>query len=85
MRIAWAIALLILAGCSTSASQPAPAFSLASDPLTPCTDPRPELCTMQYAPVCASMVDEGFRTYASACNACADQAVAGYQSGPCSE
>lgn len=85
MRIAWAGVLLVLAGCSTSASRPGPAAPLASDPITPCTEPRPELCTMQYAPACASLIAGGFRTYASDCNACADEAVAGYQNGPCSE
>lgn len=85
MRIAWALALLVVAGCSTVTSQPEPAAPLASNPIIPCTDPRPELCTMQYAPACASLAAGGFRTYASACNACADSAVTGYQNGPCSE
>ena len=85
MRIAWALALLVVAGCSTVTSQPGPAAPLASNPIIPCTDPRPELCTMQYAPACASLAAGGFRTYASACNACADSAVTGYQNGPCSE
>ncbi len=85
MRIAWAAALLVLAGCSTPASQPAPAVPLAPGPVTSCTDPRPQVCTMEYAPVCASLAVGGFRTYASGCNACADEAVSGYQQGPCSE
>jgi hypothetical protein len=85
MRTAWALALVVLAGCSASTSQPEPAVPLASSPIIPCTDPRPELCTMQYAPACASLAAGGFRTYASSCNACADSAVAGYQNGPCSE
>jgi hypothetical protein len=85
MRIAWALALLAVAGCSTVTSQPEPSAPLASNPIIPCTDPRPELCTMQYAPACASLAKGGFWTYASACNACADSAVVGYQNGPCSE
>ena len=85
MRIVWAAALLVLAGCSATASKPEPALPLASDPIVPCTEPRPELCTMEYAPACGSLVAGGFRTYASACNACADSAVAGYQNGSCSE
>lgn len=85
MRTAWAIALLALAGCGTTGVQPAPAAPLVSNPITPCAEPRPELCTMQYDPACGSLVAGGFRTYASPCNACADPAVAGYQNGPCSE
>ena len=85
MRIAWAAALILLAGCTNPASRAGPAAPLATDPVTPCADPRPELCTMEYAPACGSLVDGGFRTYASGCNACADPAVAGYQNGPCTE
>lgn len=85
MRLAWVAVLLALAGCTATANRPGPAAPLASDPLTPCTDPRPELCTMEYAPACGSLAAGGFRTYASGCNACADAAVVGYQSGPCSE
>ena len=85
MRLAWVAVLLALAGCTATANRPGPAAPLASDPVTACTDPRPELCTMEYAPVCGSLVAGGFRTYASGCSACADTAVAGYQNGPCSE
>ncbi len=59
-----------------------------------CTDPRPEICTMEYNPVCAS-VDNGIRciqapcpstdwkTYATGCTACADKNVYGYKPGAC--
>lgn len=85
MRLVWVAVLLALAGCSATANRPGPAAPLASDPITPCADPRPELCTMEYAPACGSLLAGGFRTYASSCSACADTAVAGYQNGPCSE
>jgi hypothetical protein len=51
-----------------------------------CTEPRPQICTMDYTPVCATR-DNGTRcattpcestetaTYANACSACADPAV----------
>jgi hypothetical protein len=85
MRITLAAALLVLVGCSTPARPPEPSLPLAADPMTPCTEPRPEVCTMEYAPACASLAAGGFRTYSSACNACADPTVAAYQNGPCSE
>jgi len=85
MRSSWALALMFLAGCSTPGSQPAPAAPLATNPMTPCTEPRPELCTMEYAPACARLESGSFRTYASACSACSDPAVVGYQNGPCEE
>lgn len=87
MRIAaWAAALLLLSGCSTPATPARPPESpqAALAPIA-CTEPRPEVCTMEYAPVCASMAAGGFRTYASGCSACGDPMVAAYQDGPCSE
>jgi len=85
MRLAWLAVLLVVTGCAATANRPGPASPLVSDPITPCADPRPELCTMEYVPACGSLVAGGFRTYASACSACADLAVSGYQAGPCSE
>lgn len=54
-----------------------------------CKTPRPEVCTKEYRPVCASK-DTGIRcittpcpseekvTYPNACSACADSKVHGY-------
>lgn len=53
--------------------------------VTQCTEPRPQVCTMEYNPVCAEMVAGGNKEYASACNACADDAVSGYLRGTCPE
>lgn len=69
-------AALVLAGCS---AQP------PASPMTACSEPRPQVCTMEYAPVCADLVAGGSRQYSSACNACADDAVAGYLNGDCPE
>jgi len=61
---------------------------------TTCTDPRPEICTREYNPVCADK-DNGIRcitqpcpsedrkTYATGCTACADKNVYGYTPGAC--
>jgi hypothetical protein len=40
---------------------------------------------MEYAPVCADLIAGGRKQYASACNACADDTVAGYLRGECPE
>ena len=71
------ITLLLLSAC---ASQQQPTGSM-----TQCTEPRPQVCTMEYAPVCAALNAGGSREYSSACNACADDAVTGYADGACPE
>ena len=53
--------------------------------LETCEDPRPQICTMIYAPVCAADDQGSRKTYASGCNACADATVVGYEKGDCEE
>jgi hypothetical protein len=48
-----------------------------------CMDPRPEACTMQYDPVCATLADGSNATYANACGACGDAAVVSHRPGAC--
>ncbi len=77
MRTALAVAvLLFVAGCTTP---PAPSM------YTQCTGPRPQVCTMEYNPVCATLAGGGVKTYASPCNACADDQVTQYLGGACPE
>lgn len=57
-----------------------------------CKDPRPQMCTKEYRPVCAKK-DTGIRcvttpcpsdediTYSNACTACTDSKVHGYTPG----
>ena len=91
--------LLLLAACSQApvASEPPkdgpPPPETRNEPVA-CTDPRPEMCTMIYAPVCATR-DTGIRcitapcpsteqvTKSSACNACSDPKVISYVKGEC--
>jgi len=75
MRSAFAMALPI--ALSACASQP--------EMTTQCPDPRPQVCTMEYAPTCALLTSGASKEYASPCNACADDAVVGYLAGPCPE
>ena len=78
MRAALALfTLLVVAGCATRPETP---------PLvTQCDATRPQVCTMEYDPVCAQMTGGGRRTYSSPCNACADDAVSGFLRGACPE
>lgn len=63
---------------------------------TACTNPRPQACTMDYRPVCATR-DTGIRcvttpcpstekrTYSNGCGACSDPKVSGYVPEACPE
>ena len=57
----------------------------AQPEVTPCTDPRPQVCTMIYAPTCGVKSDGSTADYSSPCNACADDTVAGHRPGACAE
>ena len=39
---------------------------------TLCEDPRPQVCTMDYRPVCGTLKDGSSKTYSNGCGACAD-------------
>jgi len=69
-------------------------IEVVAQTVTECTNPRPEMCTMDYRPVCATK-DTGVRcatqpcdstemaTYSNGCSACSDSAVLSYVSDEC--
>lgn len=75
--------LLLLTSCATPTDRQIPASAVQ------CMDPRPQICTMDYTPVCASHCITTLceapvmKTYANACGACADPAVNYHQPGEC--
>lgn len=48
-----------------------------------CTEPRPQVCTMQYQPACGLLASGEYKTYSSPCNACADDQVVSRELGAC--
>jgi hypothetical protein len=74
MRYAFGVVLVLLV-CSC-AGQPEN---------TQCAEPRPQVCTMEYAPTCAVLGESERKEYSSPCNACADDTVHGYVAGACPE
>lgn len=81
------------AASQTPTPTPIPAESSAPT-LATCPEERPQACTFDYRPVCAT-VDTGVRcvttpcpsteqkTYGNACSACADEKVIGHVPGEC--
>lgn len=57
--------------------------NIGEDTFEVCLEPRPELCTMNYLPVCAQLKDGSFKTYANGCSSCTDPEVVGYRDGEC--
>lgn len=70
--------LLLLAGFNLSA-----ALAGEEPALTSCPEPRPEICTMDYTPVCARHTDGSFKTYSNGCTACTNPSVEGYVEDAC--
>lgn len=73
--------IALAAGCAKS--PPETAAGDAGAGITVCTEPRPEVCTMEYDPVCAHVTDGRRKTYANACSACSDPLVTGHELGAC--
>jgi len=48
-----------------------------------CEEPRPQVCTMQFDPVCGLTVNNQYKTYSNACSACSDASVPGHSPGAC--
>ena len=70
------LCLMLLPGCAAQPRLPADAH--------PCTEPRPQACTMDYRPVCALHRDGRWHTAGNACSACGDATVLGWRQGECS-
>jgi len=59
--------------------------NIESDALVTCPEPRPQMCTMDYRPVCAQMKDGSSKEYSNGCTSCSDPNVSGYRDGACKE
>jgi hypothetical protein len=74
------VALLAGPGaCTTHSSESTPLRGAA----TLCEEPRPQICTMEYLPVCANLRAGSVKTYASGCSACSDTQVESWIEGEC--
>jgi hypothetical protein len=76
----FSVTVLLLAGCASGAPN-----GVDSNPEQVCTEPRPEVCTMEYKPVCARLEDGSQQTYSNGCGACADERVVAWRERACGE
>lgn len=74
---------LLSVGCATTEEEK----DLNKEPgaldLILCEEPRPQICTREYDPVCATLQDGSVKTYATGCTSCSDAKVEGYKKGAC--
>ena len=73
--------ILVIGGCASS--HETTGGSAVTGNITACTEPRPQICTREYRPVCAMLADGSTLTYATGCTACSDQRVSGYRDLAC--
>ena len=73
--------LFSLASC---ASAP-PAGDSTGSAMNLCEEPRPQVCTMDYRPVCGTLNDASVKTYANGCGACGDANVVSWVEAECAE
>jgi hypothetical protein len=88
------LAPILYCGCSAQVPQSQSDLNTIQDDMIYCESPRPEVCALNYLPVCAER-DTGIRcvkapcpatehkTYSNACGACADPKVVGYIAHSC--
>jgi len=48
-----------------------------------CEEPRPQICTREYNPVCATLKNGSTKTDSTGCTSCSDPEVVGYKMGAC--
>ena len=76
------VVLSIVVACNATPEQP---ISEMPDVSKLCKEPRPQMCTMIYQPVCGVDQKGQFKTYSSGCNACSHVEVAGFNEGACDD
>ena len=76
----WLLIASILSVSACSSTHQANSNNMKSNK---CPEVRPEMCTMEYDPVCGRLSDGSLKTYSNACNACSDQQVSSYDPGEC--
>ena len=82
VRLAGLLALCV-AAASTSCAQEPPQPKLTVPAVKLCTDPRPQMCSEIYQPVCGFTKDGTSHTYSNACFACVKPEVVRSTPGEC--
>lgn len=82
MNVSKRVIGVVLMVCAISACNSVPEKSNVE---VECNDPRPQVCTMIYQPVCGLDNAGEVKTYSSGCNACSNAEVVGYDNQSCED
>lgn len=79
---------ILITGCSTERqaegdSESTMILDRTYENLTICDTPRPEICTMNYLPVCGVSDSGNRKTFSNGCVACSSLSVIGFEQGSC--
>jgi len=76
------LTLFVAVSCSQEATLADNTVQAVSNVVT-CSEPRAQMCTREYRPVCATLQNGKQKTYANGCEACADSQVKAYTPDAC--
>ena len=74
---------LLLVGCATNNDEKIDLNEPGVLDIILCEEPRPQICTREYDPVCATLNDGSTKTGSTGCTSCSDPEVVGYKMGAC--
>ena len=77
-KLAILVAVAVLGACA--AQEPGPD---STENIQACEDPRPQICTLEYAPVCGILGNQERKEFSNGCSACGNADVTGWVAGPC--
>lgn len=84
LRLILAVSLCVLVvGCATKGDEKNNINEPGALDLIICEEPRPQICTREYDPVCATMMDGSSKTDSTGCASCSDPDVVGFKKGTC--
>lgn len=78
------LAVTGLVSCASAPTEDRPIEPGETDVII-CQEPRPQICTREYNPVCANLSGGDTRTYATGCTSCSDSTVVSYMPGACND
>ena len=76
---------MVVVACWSSENSLFDDDSTAATAVVLCKNPRPEMCTMMYLPVCATHTNGERKTYSNVCSACRVEQVLSYRMGACDD